>query len=413
MNQVYLIGNGSWGTALISLFSTDLPLIWVFRSSQKKNLAALANYNREINFSLNLEGLTEASLVVMATPSEALIHFVQEHLLDVKPFLLITSKGLDMERRALYSSTLVELGYPVLKIAFLAGASYAQEIIENHRTLVTLSTLNEDYSERLARLLSRKSSFVCEHYADIERVQLWAVVKNFIAFMAGYFYGQSHSSMYYKRQAIFHAILIDFDFFMSEFFNKSLFDQYGYSACIGDCYLSGTSKKSRNYSYGVLVAQGLDDDTSTIEVKNTLNFLRAQDLTAYKFLESFLAGSFSLSHPVGISPENLDKALVALYAPTENLSAQWKEFLKENAKITSKNEQAFNIVEKAKNLDVKCNYITLITHLIAYDHELTARIHDQAKPKMLLWSSGAASVGKNPLKATEIKEKSISYCLIS
>ncbi|NBW56753.1 hypothetical protein EBR43_03010 [bacterium] len=381
IDRIFLIGNGPWGQALSSLLNPAMPLTWVFRSHAKKehmqDQLARSGSVVPINFSSLDEqlNLTSNSLVIIAIASEGVSSFVQEYLMPVKPYVLMTSKGLNKTTQKLHSRLLEDLQYPMDKVAVLAGASYAEEIMANRSTLVTLASANKDYLEKIEEIFSAKSTLSCEHHHDIKTVELWGVIKNLIACASGFFYNKEEFVGSVDRNLLLYGCLKELELFLYQHYGVWIFDNYHYSAGIGDTYLSSTSTQSRNYRYGVSMARGrLEDHDYTIEVKNTIEFLKEQDLSNSPILRAFLFGHFNADDSIYRSCE-LSLLLLQQSKPNLELSEEWVAFLQEQRFISSKNHQASNLVTYLKTTDLRQqDYLMLVVNIIEHSHRLKERV---------------------------------------
>lgn len=383
-SSVVLIGNGPWGRCLIPIIKKTQSITWVFRSQQRLEETKILIKDSTIIYTSDFPSITEDALVIYAIPSDQLVRHVQENFpKGVHPFILITSKGLCPETGQIYSAILEKEGYDLNKIAFFAGASYAQEVNEHASTLITLASVNSLYAESLKELLSNQENIRYEFTSNIVSVQLWSVVKNLAACAAAFIYHENSSVPSELKPLILKLILKEFSNYLEQKHGWSLFDNYIFSAGIGDCYLSATSSQSRNYCYGQLLAgqQNLESylKTTTIEVKNTLNLLSHENLNSYPLLKCFVN-----LHQQNINPEDVDQLFIRELITKEfklNLSASLMSIFFKIQQFEKKNDQAAHLVTALNHMQNLTDHLSIIVGFIDqhYQHHLPCVIFSEKK----------------------------------
>ena len=164
-NTVLIIGAGVWGQALSCLFSTQMTVhLWMRNpnkiSTIKNNLKI--NTDNEIIFIEDLKNLELYSLIIIATPINALRSILLMLLSHTNqlPDLFITCKGLEQTTSKLAYQIVEELANHLNNYGMLVGPSFACELIKNLPTLIALSSSNQKFIflELLITIFSDRSA---------------------------------------------------------------------------------------------------------------------------------------------------------------------------------------------------------------------------------------------------------------
>ncbi|MDY7037774.1 MAG: NAD(P)H-dependent glycerol-3-phosphate dehydrogenase [Thermodesulfobacteriota bacterium] len=198
--KIGVIGAGSWGTTLANLlagkgYRVDL---WV-REENVYNQIKEKRINQEFLPNMKLlpqlnpvrtfqEALEEKDLILFVVPS----HVFREVLNNVKPHLkkgmslMTATKGIENDTLMTMSQvteSILPAEYTV-NFAYLAGPSFAKEVIRKYPTAVTIACRDMVHAEWLQRI------FYTEYFRvyisqDLIGVELSGAIKNVIAIAAG------------------------------------------------------------------------------------------------------------------------------------------------------------------------------------------------------------------------------------
>ena len=101
--SVAVIGGGSWGTAIVSILSSNIDLMWWVRREKQKNQIISKKRNprylpncrlntERINITSNIEDtINNAHLFIIATPSEFLLDIFEPYKKDLKNKIIISA----------------------------------------------------------------------------------------------------------------------------------------------------------------------------------------------------------------------------------------------------------------------------------------------------------------------------------
>ena len=198
--KIGVIGAGSWGTTLANLlagkgYGVDL---WVreenvYNQIKEKRINQVFLPNMKLVPQLNpvrtfQEALEEKDLILFVVPS----HVFREVLNNVKPHLkkgmslMTATKGIENDTLMTMSQvteSILPAEYTV-NFAYLAGPSFAKEVIKKYPTAVTIACRDMVHAEWLQRI------FYTEYFRvyisqDLIGVELSGAIKNVIAIAAG------------------------------------------------------------------------------------------------------------------------------------------------------------------------------------------------------------------------------------
>ena len=198
MQQVAVIGAGSWGTALavhlahighvVQLWARDPALVADMRSRR-----ANAVYVPDVNFPDNLQpadslphALAGARLVVVAVPSHGLRHVVRQAAPHISHSALVISatKGLE-EHTLLRMSEVIASELPhVRERAVLSGPSFAAELARGLTTAVVVASSTSTAVEHVQAEF-RSPALRLYGSNDVIGVEIGGAFKNVIAISAG------------------------------------------------------------------------------------------------------------------------------------------------------------------------------------------------------------------------------------
>jgi len=196
--RISVVGAGSWGTTLASLFSDRNETILWARDPGLAEEIALRHHNpvylegHRLSPSLratddlgaSLEG---ADVVVVAVPSRFFRNVVE----SARPFVPQTAdvvsvaKGIEVGTGARMSEVLAEvLGADVGRISALTGPNLAKEVLAKQPSATVLACADAERAERLQRAMTTDWFRVFTN-RDLVGCEIGGAVKNVIAIAAG------------------------------------------------------------------------------------------------------------------------------------------------------------------------------------------------------------------------------------
>lgn len=199
MNNITVVGGGSWGTALAHfLGERGLAVkLWVREPDIAKAIAATRQnpvYMPGIALSENISAgtdlqaaLQDAALILMVTPCQVYRSMLRAMRPYVKPGAVLVSaaKGVEVEGLVRMEEVAAEelAGLEVVYAA-LSGPSFAKEVILGKPTAAVIACRDIARADHLRDLFSGKT-FRFYSSTDVTGVELGGAVKNVIAIAAG------------------------------------------------------------------------------------------------------------------------------------------------------------------------------------------------------------------------------------
>ena len=260
--QVTILGTGAFGLALGNLLHEKSKADIVFWTAFEEEYLEITNNNTYdrvltgIELASNLDvtmdlsiALNNSDLIVIAVPC----NHVREVLTRIEDYLndnsrvILVSKGLEKNTDLLMTEIYEELGLKG-QVSYLAGPTFAKELIINSKAGLTLGSKDEKTKELMLKLF-KDTNVEIEVIDDYIGLELYGVIKNVLAILMGSinskYRGDSTNAYYLTKIYNFAKDLV-----------TKLGGKESTSTCygaLGDILLTCNSKTSRNYSYGVLL----------------------------------------------------------------------------------------------------------------------------------------------------------------
>ena len=195
MNNIAIIGSGSWGVALATHLANmgHNVKIWSFLEEERD----LINNDKKCKFLPNLtlpqgimcstdfkEVIEGAEFILHVTPSK----FTRDTFKQYKQYvgktpIIICSKGFEKETMKTLDEVILD-ELPEARVGALSGPSHAEEVSIAIPTVLVMASKDKEVRELV------QDAFMCPHMRvytseDIKGVELGGALKNIIAFCAG------------------------------------------------------------------------------------------------------------------------------------------------------------------------------------------------------------------------------------
>ncbi|MBM7604438.1 glycerol-3-phosphate dehydrogenase (NAD(P)+) [Metabacillus crassostreae] len=271
MEQITVLGAGSWGTALAIVLADNghKVKLWGHRQSlideinttkqNKKYLPGVELPENIIGTSSLGDSLEGVHTIILAVPTKAIRDVLSEVKKIVKNQLTIVhvSKGIEPDT-LLRISEIIEVEMPahLLKdVVVLSGPSHAEEVSQRHITTVTSSSKTMSAAEYIQDL------FINQHFRvytnpDIIGVEIGGALKNIIALAAGITDGLGYGDN--AKAALITRGLAEIARLGSKMGGNPL--TFSGLTGIGDLIVTCTSIHSRNWRAGNLLGKGQNLD---------------------------------------------------------------------------------------------------------------------------------------------------------
>ena len=260
--QVTILGTGAFGLALGNLLHEKSKADIVFWTAFEEEYLEITNNNTYdrvltgIELASNLDvtmdlsvALNNSDLIIVAVPCNhvrEVLTRIEDYLTDNSRVILV-SKGFEKNTDLLMTEIYEELNLKG-QVSYLAGPTFAKELIINSKAGLTLGSKDEKTKELMLKLF-KDTNVEIEVIDDNIGLELYGVIKNVLAILMGSinskYQGDSTNAYYLTKIYNFAKDLV-----------TKLGGKESTSTCygaLGDILLTCNSKTSRNYSYGVLL----------------------------------------------------------------------------------------------------------------------------------------------------------------
>ncbi|MBL7666240.1 MAG: NAD(P)-dependent glycerol-3-phosphate dehydrogenase [Bacteriovoracaceae bacterium] len=270
-----VIGAGAFGTAIAQVLSNNFKHIFVKVRSQdiydgllkdKENKVYLPGKKLNANIIpvLSWKEFDEKAknhqiqIIISGLPTAAIRPYLQENKVQLSKYLkagipvVNLAKGIDIETLELPSDLFFSV-FPDYKenFLFLSGPSFANEILDEQVTLVSLAGLSTEHLENVMKMMQTDYFKALATY-DVMGLQLGGALKNTLAIASGIIEGLGYN--HNTRAAMITRGIVEMLRF-GEAFNAKPETFYGLSG-MGDLILTTSGGMSRNKLFGYEIAKG-------------------------------------------------------------------------------------------------------------------------------------------------------------
>jgi glycerol-3-phosphate dehydrogenase (NAD(P)+) len=263
MNELSIIGAGAWGTALASVLSGNGTKTIIFgreleaiesinKLNENKQFLPSIKLPKALSATNEIDVALKSKIILLTTPSQyfrSQLRQISKHNFAPDAKFVICTKGIENDSLELMSEIFeqsLDNNY-----AIFSGPTFASEVANNTHTNISLAAKDIALANDLKEKLTRKTLKIKTNN-DIIGSQVCGAVKNVIAIACGIVKGLGHGEN--TKAAIinigFHEIML----LNLKLGGKSetMLEPCG----LGDLVLTCGSEKSRNFSYGISLAQG-------------------------------------------------------------------------------------------------------------------------------------------------------------
>ena len=270
--RIAYLGAGTWGFALAGLLASKgfEVVLWTGNEDfarvlhKKKQHPKLSSYKIEGNFTVTSalkEALNGAVLIVESVTAMGIRPVFEQVLAEgpVKCPVVITSKGIEQNSGLLLPEVVLEvLGEAARsQISCLSGPSHAEEVIQKLPTSVVSASYDPELMNKVAETFTTPYFRVYPN-ADINGVAFGGAMKNIIAIACGISDGLGFGDN--TKAALMTRGLHEIRK-LSVVKNCNQETLNGLSG-LGDLCVTCLSRHSRNYTFGKLIAEGLDPQSA-------------------------------------------------------------------------------------------------------------------------------------------------------
>lgn len=297
MENVTVLGAGSWGTALALVLAENghQTLVWTHREEQANEINA-KHTNQKYLPNIQLpealvatskleEAILHSDIIVVAVPTKAIreVCSTMEPFLRNKKLFVHVSKGIEPDSLMRISEILTEGLSPdvVDEIVVLSGPSHAEEVVLHHPTTITAACTNLDAAEKVQDLFMNNYFRVYTN-DDVVGVELGGALKNVIALAAGISDGLNYGDN--AKAALITRGLAEITR-LGVKMGGNPFTFAGLTG-MGDLIATCTSVHSRNWKAGNMLGKGLKLDEVLAQIGMVVEGVRTTK-AAYQLSERY------------------------------------------------------------------------------------------------------------------------------
>ena len=271
-----VIGAGSWGTALVKMFSENLDKInWYIRNIEiieginksRRNLKYLRHVqlkNKKLNISNDLKKIIEASeILIIAIPSPYIDSTFQNHKELLKNKIIISaSKGV-IPKSQLVISQHLHINYDIKKtnLGIISGPCHAEEVALEKLSYLTIGVKRKLLGNYISDKL--KSKYIKTSVStDLIGIEYSATLKNIYSILVGISHGLGYGDN-------FLSVLISHCAKELKLFIRRIHRtkrDINHSAYIGDLLVTTYSTFSRNRTFGNMIGKGYSVESAMSEM---------------------------------------------------------------------------------------------------------------------------------------------------
>jgi glycerol-3-phosphate dehydrogenase (NAD(P)+) len=274
--KVSILGPGSFGTAVAQLVSQNVDEVNLFgrnndiiKSINQNNVNNI--YHPLIKLNENIKAfhledkrmINNSDFVIFCVPSGSTRIVAKELNENLKDKIIIsTAKGIEFPSRK-YMSQVIEEETNNRNIVSLSGPTFADELIRNVLSGITLGINESFYKESLVQIF-RSSNILLDYSLDVHGVELSSVLKNIYATAMGIFdtFFQGHN----EHNALLNLCFKEMRYILIESGHDDISDHF---CGFGDLNLTANTDKSRNRTIGLMLGKKIKlDSKSTITVES-------------------------------------------------------------------------------------------------------------------------------------------------
>lgn len=260
--EIAVLGAGIWGTALAVTMANNHPSkrVWFWGRSDYTPNSHNINLPNNICFTTDLNLILENCRNLLITvSSNGFIDLIKQIIAKLNQAniheyrIAWATKGMDSVSNRFFSEIILDYFGDHLPIAILSGPSFAQEVLKQIPTAVTLAfaSKDQDFANYLFNKLNSKN-FKIYFSNDLIGVELSGIYKNILAVATGICDGIGFGAN--TRSALITKGLTEILSLIEKLHAdpKTLLGLAG----IGDIILTCCNDQSRNRRFGLLLAQG-------------------------------------------------------------------------------------------------------------------------------------------------------------
>ena len=321
--KVSILGIGAFGIALTKIIKKDIKIsMWTnfedeLKSVELKRENPIVLPGVKIDSKIELttdmkKSVKNADVIFIAVPAVAVrevSNLLKDHITKEQTICILT-KGIEKTTN-MFMFDIVKETINTENICILAGPSFAVDVASAANIGISLASENDDQKQKVENVLSNANLCITKT-TDVIGVEISSAIKNIFAIICGMVDGKKESDS--TKAAVLTILLNDFRLAMGVLGGRET-TIYSFAG-IGDFLLTCMCSKSRNYSFGKLLGQGmnLQEALNNMQVK-TIEGLYTLDAT-YDILKKkqVKINSINLIYDVIYNDKKVDNLLKEIWS---------------------------------------------------------------------------------------------------
>lgn len=314
MEKIFVIGAGSWGTALASLLGGKNYNVNLW--ARRKELAEEINGTREnmqylkgiripntVTATNSVEGVSDSNVVVVAVPSKFFRETIKLFSIHINKDSVIVHaiKGFEGYTGKRISEVLNEELPSIKKVAVMSGPNHSKEVARKIPTATVIASHNKEVRDGLCKTFSTPY-FKPYPHDDVIGVEICGAIKNIIAMAIGVCDGLDLGDN--SKGSIVTLGLTEMSA-IAKISGAKRMTCYGLAG-VGDLVATCYSRHSRNRFVGEMLAKG----KSIVEIKKEMHGMVAEGLDnakiAYDICKRNNIDAPLIYHSYKVLHENMD-----------------------------------------------------------------------------------------------------------
>ncbi len=273
--NIAIVGAGGWGTALANLLAVNLHdvVLWSIEADvvdeinqHHSNSAYLPGITipERVRASCDTADVNKAELIIVATPTQYIASVFRERDFHIHDKIVVSvSKGIEQNSLHRVSQVLQDAaGIDLDRFVALTGPSHAEEVARQVPTTVVAASRDVGVA-KLVQQVFTTPFFRVYHSHDVIGAELGGAVKNVIAISAGIIEGLGLGDN--TKAALMTRGLAEITRLGKAMGAQAL--TFSGLSCLGDLFVTCTSKYSRNRAVGEKIGSGQKLDAILAETK--------------------------------------------------------------------------------------------------------------------------------------------------
>lgn len=316
--KVSILGMGAFGIALTKILNKDIKIsMWTNFEDELKSVELKrenpivlpeVKIDKNVELTTNLEKCVKNSnIIFIAVPAIAVREVaskLQEYI-DKEQIICILTKGIEKSTNMFMVDVIKEC-IDTDNICVFAGPSFAIEVANRATIGMVIASEKEECRNRVLQVINQENACITQT-SDVLGVEICSAVKNVFAIICAMLDGMNEADS--TRAAVITNLINDFRLIMGILGGKET-TIYSYAG-IGDLLLTCTSPKSRNYTFGKFLGQGMNttEALNNMQVKTVEGLYTLDAIFSVLKQKKVVINSINLLYDVVYNGKKVDNLL--------------------------------------------------------------------------------------------------------